>query len=164
MLLDNFVIEKNSIEEIFCKPFHELERHEMSEDTAELLITLLLISKRGNKLNIPEEEKPFMFKLIEKRVNYVFNYELDQETIIFLTQLCETPGIAVMYMTYLQYWSKTNSLKEISIDDICTKIFPFGIPAKKDLEILWDNQKVNSNINGGTDNLLDYPIALQSIL
>jgi len=159
-MLDQKVIEQpNSIEEYFCKPFEAIKVEEMSKETSEILINLLM----GNLQEIPEEEKPFIMKLIEKRIEVIFDYTItDQKLLLFLSALSETPGKAVMYMTYLQYFSKKHGIKDIDLDIFCQKAFPWGFPPEKALHELWIKQKVD--VKSGSNNLLDYGTALESIL
>lgn len=167
MLPDKFVIEKNSAEELFCKPFGELEKNPLDQNDMELMIHLLMIAsgRFGKRLDIPEEEKPFLYKVMEKRMNVVFNFKIvDPEALMFMSYMSQTPAGVVMYLTYLQYWCKVNDKTEITFAEICEEIFPFGFPAYNDMVEIWDAVKVNSSINEGTDNLLDYPLAIQSIL
>jgi hypothetical protein len=69
--------------------------------------------------------------------------------------------MVVMYLTYLQYWAKIHEEREITFDLFCERIFPLGFPKEEDLHNLWNNQKVR--VESGSDNLLDYSIALTSI-
>lgn len=180
-------LEKNSIELEFCEPFQKLRLHPMDEETTKILIQLLFASKN---VIIPEDEKPFLYKLIEKRLT-AYTYTItDTRLIFFLIVISRTPGKAVMYMTYLQYWSKKHGVKDIALDDFAKEIFPMGFPSDDDLRILWDKCKVTGKpkdltgeaeeffydnsfidydkerqeIKGGSDNLLDYRYALTSIL
>ena len=150
-------IKPNAIEEIFCKEFEKLQRHPMDEKLTRGMMVFIL-SNIDNP--IPEIQKEFLYKLIKKRIDVLYNYTInDWRLISFLMVLTQRPGRAVMYLTYLQYWCKNNEVKELTIDIFCEKIFPMGFPKEEDLNKLWDKQKVQ----GTPDNLLDYPCALQSI-
>ena len=159
MLDEKVIQDQTAIEELFCKPFEKLKQHNMDNETSGLMIQLLM----GNPQEIPEKEKPFLLKLIEKRIEVVFDYVItDIKLLLFLCVLTETPGKAVMYLTYLQYWAKKNSKFEIDMDTFCQTIFPWGFPSDEDLDKLWDSQKVKTK--GMSDNLVDYPLAMQSLL
>lgn len=149
-------IEKNSIEKLICEPFEKLHRFPMNDELSKIMIQLML-----SDVNIPEDERPFLYQLIEKRIKHCFSYEInDPKLILFLCILTETPGNAIMYLTYLQYWCKKNDVKELTFHNFCSEIFPVGFPSEDDLQKLWDSQKVNV---GGSDNLLDHQLALESI-
>ena len=127
-----------------------------------MLVKLLLM--RGKMPMIPEAQKPFLYKLIEKRLEHCFTYKItDARLLLMMVLICQTPGIAVMYMAYLQYWCKKNFSESIDLDVFCEKIFPWGFPGDDDLHKLWDSQKVEQNGPGSSDNLLDYSMAYQTI-
>lgn len=150
----------DAVETYFCVPFEMLEKFPMSDDKSQLLS--LLILGNGNK-TIEEDSKPFLYKLIEKRISVMLSYEIDDaRLILFLCLICLSPGNAVMYLTYLQYWCKKNNVKSIDLDIFCKEIFPWGFPSEKDLDNLWDNQKVERD-SMQSDNLLDYSSAYESI-
>ena len=103
-------------------------------------------------------EKPFLYKLIEKRIRYCFTFSiLDERLLLFLTAVAQTPGKAIMYLTYMQYWAKRHKQFVITFDDFCMKIFPHGFPNDEDLHDVWVKQKIK---NG---NLLDFQSAMVSI-
>ena len=82
-----------------------------------------------------------------------------------LSTLFDSFGKVVMYGTYLAYWAKKNNKKIITIDDFCTYIFPFGVPNEKELDELWEEQKVKRPDNViCSDNLLDYGKATISLI
>ncbi len=163
MLKHEITKQENAVEEYICKQFESAEKHEMDKETTADLLRLMLV-KKGN-LEIPEKEKPFLIKVIESRVRACFTYKMeDIRLVLFLAMLTETPGSAVMYLTYLQYWCKKNNCHEIDLDKFC-QIFPIGFPSKEDLHKIWDGQKIErakgSSIS--SDNLLDHQSAMVSI-
>jgi len=152
-------IKENSIENVFCEKFSKLQQHPMDFVHTKLLASILINSLKNIKLE--EEEKPFLFKLIEKRLSVLYDYNLTNDVILWLSYLSANPAIAVMYLTYLQYWSAKNNIDTIDIDQFC-HIFPDGYPSNDDLHKLWDEQKILDN-KTFQDNLLDRPNALISI-
>ena len=161
----NFEITKqsDSIEKLFCEEFDKLQRIQMDEELSEILISLLF---GGSEFKIPENEKPQLFQIIEKRIKACFTYSInDDRLILFLCALTRRPGHAVMYLTYLQYWSKKHNIKNLDLETFSEKIFPVGFPNENQLTDLWDKVKVNKP--DGTvfysDNLLDYQTAMLSI-
>lgn len=159
MLSKETTTEPDAIEKIFCVPFEKLEQYPMDNEIENIFL-FLLMADPDKKLNT---EKPFLYKVIEKRVQYCFNYAInDARLIMILCILAVSPGCAVMYLTYLQYYCKNKSKKTLTIEDL-GNIFPRGFPCEDDLHKLWDAQKVKPN-RGGSDNLLDYATAMQSIM
>ena len=168
MLKHEVTTEDNAVEEYFCKGFEKLERHPMDEKDSEFLIKLLL-SKKVTLEDCPlkQEEKPFLYQVIEKRVQHCFTYKItDSRLIMFLAIITKSVGTTVMYMAYLQYWCKNNNVKELDLDIFCNDIFPMGFPIEDDLKKLWYSQKVSKDkmaLGGCSDNLLDYQTAYKSI-
>lgn len=152
----------DAVEKIFCEPFEKLKMHPMSKDVSEILVKLLLY--KGAFKELPDKEKPFLYQVIEKRIKYCFTFNIeDPRLILFLAIVAESPGTAVMYMAYIQYWCKKNGVEVLDLDTFCEKIFPWGFPNEDDLHKLWDEQKVNRKGTHGSDNLLDYETAYKSI-
>lgn len=152
----------DAVEKIVCQPLEKLKRYRMSDDIAEMLVKMMLYKEAFK--NIPDDkEKPFIYKLIAKRIECCFTYKIeDPRLILFLAMISETPGKAVMYLAYLQYWCNKSGVQLLDLDTFCERIFPFVFPSDDDLHKLWDSQKVNRD-SGGSDNLLDYGTAYQSI-
>lgn len=149
------------IERELCKKMHSLQRHNMDEELTKTLMSVYM----AKGLNIPDKEKPFLFQVIEKRLKYCFTIKIeDQRLILFLCALAESPGSAIMYLWYLQYWCFINDVKELNLELFCEKIFPMGFFSKTDLSKIWDLQKVSSTRKeNGSDNLVDYASAGMSI-
>lgn len=161
MLNQEILKDGTAIEKIFCEPFEKLQRHQMSEDLTKLMIKLMMSDKN---VTIPEKDKPFLFKVIESRIKHCFTYSIDDNRLIlFLMMLTQSPGTAVMYLTYLQYWVKkylaTRNITNIDFETFCMEIFPMGFPCEEDLSQLWRNCKVAAK----PDNLLDHSSAGASI-
>lgn len=147
----------NAIEQYFCKPFEQAQRMPMDEETSMMMIQLLMIPK--DTFKIPDAEKPFLVRVIEGRLS-VFSYQItDMRLLLFLAVISETPGTAIMYLTYLQYWCNKQRRTEVDLDTLC-EVFPTGFLSEESLTRIWDGQKVGGE---GSDNLLDYPAAMNSI-
>jgi hypothetical protein len=158
MLNKSEIENPEAIEKNVCLKINGLRVHPMDHETTGILIKLL--SSDVRKANIPEDQKPHLYKIIEKRVEVLFNFKIsDDRLTIFLTQISQTPGTAVMLLWYLQWWCKENNKRELDLDFFCEEIFPFGFPSREDLQKVWDGQKL---IDAG--NLVDYTSAGQSIL
>jgi hypothetical protein len=153
------VYESDAIEKHFCVKFEKLQHHAMTEKLSEAFMKSVLIEKSEGRINIPEEEKPHVFKIIEKRLEVIFDYTMTDELKLFITILCETPGKSVMYLWYLQYVSKNKNIQHFTCENFAS-IFPNGFPCEKDLNQLWDEQKINRTIGQYyATNLLDFTSA-----
>lgn len=151
----------DAVEKIFCQPFEKLKRYPVNGENMEILMKLLLYKNAFD--DIPDNEKPFIYQLIEKRIKYCFTYKIeDPRLLIFLSLIAESPGKAVMYLAYLQYWCRKSGAQVLTLEIFCESIFPWGFPSDDDMHKLWDEQKVNRD-SSGSDNLLDYATAYQSI-
>lgn len=149
------------IEREVCKKMHSLTREPADDELMGTLIRLYFTEG----LKIPDKEKPFLFQIIEKRLQHCFTIKIeDHRLILFLCVLAESPGSAIMYLWYLQYWCFINEVKELNLELFCEKIFPMGFFTKSDLSKIWDLQKVSiTRDEHGSDNLVDYASAGMSI-
>jgi hypothetical protein len=161
MLNFNVTKDPTAIEKLFCEPFSQLINYPLSKEQGEILFSLFLCDIKETQ----EIEYPFLIKLIKKRLE-TFTFKLNQlNAILFIAIVSETPGKAVMYLTYLQWWSKKNGINNITLDILCEKIFPLGIPSNEDLNQLWNETKVSCPTGHlYSDNLIDYSTAMKSIL
>jgi len=160
-MLENSEIENpNAIETIICKAFESIKCVPMTEDIANILINLLC----APKINF-DDDKPFLVAVMEKRVEFNHTFKInDNKLYLFLAILTKSPGTAIMYLWYLQYWCFNNNVKELNIDIFCENIFPFGMPPTDELQKIWESQKVlKDRYNLGSDNLVDYVSAGGSI-
>lgn len=167
MLPNTEALNPSAIEINVCKKIEICPKEQLNDENNGFLIQLLFASRSRSfpKISeIPEKEKPFLYKVIEKRVNACCNYKInDVALILFLDLISENPAVAVMYCWYLQYWAKKNNVKEIDLHIFCEKIFPMGFPSKTQWSTIWDSQKIQRENNAGSDNLVDYATAGKSL-
>jgi hypothetical protein len=154
MIMEN--IAPDTIELLVCKKIEQAKCRPMSEDVTRILMKLLF---NKDAIVIPEKEKPFLYLLIEKRVKHCFTYTLSNSLILFLAILSEKPGVAVMYLWYLQYQAKKNGITEFTLRNFC-EIFPWGFPDEEIMSEIWNGQKFNAE----HDNLVDHASAGQSLM
>ena len=147
-----------AIEDVIAK-FGKLKCNEMDGFKSKTLVGLMLMPK----LEMREEEKPFLVKVMEKRIEHCFTFSTkDQRLLLFLAVVSERVGTAIMYLWYLQYWCFKNNVRELTLDIFCQKVFPYGFPSNDTIETIWDAQKVKRD-GMESDNLLDYASAGSSI-
>ena len=144
-------IDNTAIENVVCIPFKKLMRFPMDDETTRTFIQIMMLPI---EFSIPQKEKPFLYQVIEKRIDGCFTFKItDARLILLITIISETPGSAILYLWYLQYWCKKNQVEILSLNDFCEKIFPMGFPSKDDLHKIWDDQKVT--IDNKSLNLVD---------
>ena len=160
MLDNSYTNKQNAIEEVVYDFLKDCELVEMSKDITKTYLMIGLMPRHA-KLSI--EEKPFIFKVIEKRVENSFTFKFtDERALLVISILAETAGVAIIYLWYIQAWCFKNNVTEVDFETLGLKIFPMGIFSKKDLESVWDNQKVK--VSGmQSDNLIDYNVAGVSV-
>lgn len=148
----NLTEQPNSIEELFCKKFSELTKYPMNNEISEIFVRLLLTENIDYL--IPEKEKPFIYQLLEKRISVLHDYKVDERVLLFLSCICESAGVGVMYCWYLQYESKMRGIDVIDFQEF-SDIFGSGFPSSDGLKKIWESQKVEHK-GMSSDNLLDY--------
>ncbi len=148
----------HAIETIVCQEILLIPHVKMDEETR-MLMALLLSEK--NSINIPEKEKPFLYAVIEKRVTHCFTIQItDSRLLLFLAFIAKSPGVAILYLWYLQYWCFNSNIRKLDLETFC-EIFPMGFPTDLELRRIWNSQKVDRE--AGSDNLVDYSSAGMSI-
>lgn len=155
MLDFNVTEQTNSIEELFAKKFKELNKYPMDNETSEVFVKLIL--SKNSSYEIPEEEKPHLYKIMEKRISVLHDYEVDDRVLLFLCLVCKSEVDGVMYCWYLQYEAKNRCIDKITFE-IFAEIFGSGFPSDYALQSIWNEQKVKRE-SMSSDNLLDYPRA-----
>lgn len=149
-------ISDDFLEKNLCEPLHKAKKFPMDEYTTKILIQLCM---GDSKFQIPEKDKPFLYKVIETRLPF-FTYEIkDTRLIFFIAVLSRVPGLAIMYLWYLQYWARNNRTKTITLDLFSSDIFPMGFPAKEVFDDIWEKQKGPKG-----QNLIDNANAGKSLL
>jgi len=156
----------NSVEVYFCEPLDKNGKKEpMDDELSKVFITLCMVGDSA----VDEMYEQFnnlsqLFKIIESRANFV-GLKMDKKALILLSCICSTPGKAVMYIYYLLYKAKKLGIKELPFDKISMDIFPYGFFTEESLDYHWDSQQVKRDPGSfGTDNLLDYPEAMKSLV
>jgi len=160
MLDNSYTSRENAIEEVVYDFLKDCELVPMSEDDAK---TFLMIGMMPKDVNLPIEDKPFVFQIIEKRVEHCFTFKItDQRATLAISMWAKSAGTVILYLWYIQAWCFENNVKEIDFETLGMRIFPLGIFSEKDLKSVWDNQKVQKK-GMESDNLVDYAVAGLSI-
>ena len=158
--------EANAVEKIFCRPMDMVKRVPMTDLQGELMISVLL------------SEDPMLDEIFQSVIAaggwYVkafkprieaLGYTVDKATEVFVgLGLIKSVGEAVMYSYYLAYKAKESGVTHIRFNqEMCEQWFPMGFPDGQELGKIWKFQKVHGEGRTGSDNLLDYPEASESI-
>ena len=160
MLDNSYTNRENAIEEVVYDFLKDCTRVEMTQETTE---TFLMIGMMPKNAKLKQEDKPFLFQLMDKRIEHCFTFKvIDERVLLALCIWAESAGNAVMYLWYIQGWCFKNNLREVDFETLGMKIFPMGIFTQKDLKSAWDNQKVQKK-GMESDNLVDYAVAGLSI-
>lgn len=164
-LLNLSELGENAVEEIVAIPMSKLRPEQMSKEMTKLYLSLLMCDP---EYRVPEIENEFLYQMISARLK-CYQFDLDFRSKVVLMYATKSPGMVVMYLTYIQYLVKTKypQFKDgiITIDDLSMRIFPFGFFNEHQLQSIWNKQKV-ARIEGicSSDNLLDYYDKYKSIM
>jgi hypothetical protein len=160
MLDNSYKNKENAIEEVVYGFLNKCEFEELSKDVFELSIMIGMMPKG---INLPKEDKSYIFQIIEKRVEHCFSFKFIDERAILLLSICaETAGKAILYLWYIQCWCFKKNVKEVDMEILGLEIFPRGIFSEKDLKTVWELQKIEKK-GMESDNLIDYNFAGSSI-
>ena len=125
MLEASYATKENAIEEIVYDFLKNQNKSPMSDEMVELFIKIGLMPKN---LEIHKKDKPFIFQIIEKRMEHCFTFKFtDYKAILALCVWTESIGNVILYLWYIQAWCFKNNVKEVSFETLGMKIFPYGI-------------------------------------
>jgi hypothetical protein len=160
MLDTSYRNRENAIEEVVYDFLKDCEPVEMTQETVE---TFIMIGMMPKDVKLSKEEKPFIFQVMEKRVEHCFTFKFtDERALLALSIWAESAGRSILYLWYIQTWCFKNNVREVDFETLGLRIFPRGIFSEKDLKSVWDNQKVEHK-GMESDNLIDYNFAGLSI-
>ena len=170
----------NSVEELICKPLHEVRYGRLLEDVEIETLSMLLIAtdSKIDTLYLEIKAESIIPEVLEKRQLAVFgNRLLDKKTILAIVILTSgTVGMAIQYLYYLQWWAKTNQIELPWFDfetEFCQKIFNLGVFKDEDLTRIWEETKVVDDLRSESDgpsegwcgdNLIDYIACTKSLI
>jgi hypothetical protein len=166
MLKIETTLEENAIEHYVSKKINKLKKYPFSKDGFKLLTILMLTEDNKLDNDIADIIKKSLGLQIFKTRLESLGYEISNKCVIVFSDAILTPGIAVLYVYFIAYKMKQHNLQKLEINELCSHIIPMGLPSQQDLNIIWDEQKVE-RLNDGTfnsDNLVDYETAAQSLI
>lgn len=158
--------EANAVETIFCKPMDKIKKVPMTELQSKAMISILMSEKSmvEEMLQSAQSAGAWYAPVFSDRLENL-GYTADVSTKLFVCLvLAKNVGQAVMWANYLAYKAKESEVTEIRFNqEVCEKWFPMGFPDQNEWIKVWDFQKVHTEGKGGSDNLLDYVSAAESI-
>lgn len=161
MLDNSYTNRENGIEEVVYDFLKDCELVEMSKEVTEMYIEIGMMPKF---MKLQKEHKPHIFQILEKRLPYSFTFKItDERVLLVITLLSESAGNAMLYLWYIQAWCFKNNVQEVDFETFGLRIFPTGVFSDKDLQSVWENQKVKRDNMDDSDNLIDYNQASLSI-
>lgn len=116
-----------------------------------LLLMPLILSELQHDPISEEIKSQFMYRLIEKR-SKLYDYSMSEHAITLIASISPSPGIAVIYMTYMQYIASKRGIKKYTVSKICEEVIPYGVIKSEVLERFWDAQKA---AGAPLDNMVD---------
>jgi len=156
----------DAVETIFCKPMDKIKKVPMTEMQSKIMISILISEGKmlEDMLESVKAAGAWYVPVFQDRISKL-GYTVDLGTQIFVCLgLAKSVGEVVMWANYLAYKAKESGVTEIRFNqEICDKWFPMGFPEQKEWIKVWDFQKVHTENKGGSDNLLDYLAAAESI-
>lgn len=147
-----------AIERIFCRPFEELPRV-LSEEVYHYRLELSLPGWPDFDLDTDTIER---LQALKKRLREYLSVEIEERALVYLALVSDRFAVAIMFVTYVQYWAKQNQVEKITFELVRNRIFTHGFPSPKSLKEIWFNQKVPRKGNE-SDNLIDFSTAQKSI-
>lgn len=161
----------DAVETLFCIPISKLPVTSYTQEMIEMLDACMDLCEPFTEKMIKDINKQtHCFAALKQRLNFCFDYKMEDKLIYFILFLVEgNVGQGIMYLTYLQWWMRNHHNNDfeyqLTLKCFYRDVFPFGVPDKKHLSIVWRNCKVTRP--QGTmvsDNLIDYATAEKSIL
>jgi hypothetical protein len=161
MLDSSYKSIENAIEEVVYDFLKDCDLTPMSEESSLMFLEIGMMPK---SMKLPKENQPILFQILQKRIEHCYTFKVtDERVLLALTLWCESAGVGIIYLWYIQGWCFKNNVREVDFDILATRIFASGVFSEKDMKSVWDNQKVQRNNMDESDNLIDYNIAGLSI-
>ena len=155
----------DSVENLFCKP---LDQNGEIQKASEMQMSLIFFAMTSNNEEVDEmyesvKKEHMLLLILEDRLKKV-GCPLDKASRLLISTACKSPAEVVMYSSYIRYKMKELGIDFLDIEKLCSEILPGGFFTEKTLREYWDLQKVKTESNRGSDNLLDYLKAYESMM
>lgn len=161
--------EPNAIKKYVVQPMLECSRNNpMSETQGKYLLLGLHEDKEPttdlNQFYNKMKSYSLGINLLEQRLERA-GITITKSASIFLSLTLSTPSKAILYAIFITYMCRKHGITNLDCATLSIKIFPEGLFHDKDLDDVWQKQKVE-RLNDGTfssDNLVDYPTAFMTL-
>lgn len=159
----------DGLEHIF-KDLDSSRRQPMTTGQATFLLQIMLLERNMQSLEKAYKEfkkDSWVLQAVEKRIDGCLTVKISKAVQMYIVYHVDgIIGSALMYVYYMQFWATFHGkgLKEITYQIFMSRIFPRSFFSEKDMQKIWDKQKVDREICGGSDNLIDYTTAAKTIL
>lgn len=129
---------------------------QMTRRECEDMMACLMMEKQKPDMGYPcpESELPLTLRIMDKRLEWVG--VLDKVTFacrLFISSICDTPGLAVMWAYTLAHLHEQNPGKKVTLQTFAFA-FPEGVPSEQATQKCWDAQKGHAH-GVKADNLMD---------
>lgn len=159
-------LSKNDIEN-WAKEVEKFPKRKLTDKEVEGLLKLSMNEDRINEdkklIRLLDEKKGGMASVIWLRIKHCHTYSITPALAVYFGEIITNLGISTMMCNYLQYMAYKHKQKVIDLKMFGMKIFPMGFISDTDWQKAWDMQKIISDNNGGSDNMLDNSFCMQSI-
>lgn len=114
----------------------------MDDKTSMYFLNLSMMEKQGipDGMEAEIEEKSLAYKIMKSRLQVVgSDGEISFAVKCFVTTMCDTPGLAVMW-AYTLHYMRVVQKRKIDMWELAL-CFPMGFPTKEETHKAWDGQK-----------------------
>ena len=165
--------EKHNFVEEWSKEFDKIQKEQLSEEDAKILLNILFKEKELNNnqelLDMLEgkTEKTLCTVIWRRFKNYPM-LSVSPSVVLFLGGIAKNFGICTMMVARIIAKAAQYSTKNIDMHFLCNRIIPMGFPTEKGFEKLWELQKIDYEERQAqdltSDNLLDYNSSYKSVI
>lgn len=159
-------LSKNDVEN-WAKEVEKFPKRKLTEEEVDGFLKFSMNEDRINEdkeiIRLLDEKEGGMASVIWLRIKHCHTYSITPALAVYLGEIISNFGISTMMCNYLQYMAYKHKQKVIDFKTFGMKIFPMGFISDIDWQKAWQMQKIISDNNGGSDNMLDYSGCYDSI-
>lgn len=152
---------QNSIEQ-WCQKLEKCPKRPMNY--REIIKYTYYLKYEESQWVADEDEQRSMSEIIRRRLWEYHTYDMTKAATCFLGNICDSVGIAVMYLNYIQYKCRRHGFEKIDMATLVCTIMEGELFTDQTLREMWEQQKFIPN-NAGTalQNMLDAKGCMESI-
>lgn len=151
-----------AVEMRVCIPFGKLPRFE--SDQTKALDEAIRAAPLKVFRSLDAQKRELRSRIIQRYSEFC-TVRLDSATRVYIAAVSRSFNEACLLLAYTQYRSLHSGFFEMNYFEFSRLVCPDGLPGEKDLEALWESQKVDVSARriSRSENLMDYPGAFKSI-